>query len=304
MLVDLVPLPASLLLSPFPLPSTPTVRKVGRPTLANKFKVGRPAHANQFTARKKLPPTQIGEATLAGSSSRQPHIDPHATPPPVIPVDYEIIVDRSRVQAYIDKWEAKEYLQLRPDHLQWSPFLVTRGYGVDVPVGSIAKAPGGDVGEPNDGVGDGEAAYASAAASLAARAGNGLGTNHLVEQEINALAVDTIGSPKRQETTRTTSPIISPPSALSPMSQLLAASEAESPSFSNSVAAEPVTSTSALANGHAHSSMDFQTQFNAIQSSIAPSPLSSTAATSLFTSAVNSIARWSNGAPRGNQSAR
>ena len=296
MLLDTVPPPAPLPAATPLFFSTPTTER----------KAGRPTHASQLAARKK-PPTDIAKATLAGSSSRQPHIDPHAAPPTVIPVDYEIILDKSRVQAYLDKWEAKEYLQLRPDHLQWSPFLVTRGYGLDVPVGSIAKAPRGEIEVSNGGMEEGEIVHANAAASLAARVGNGLGTNRIVEQEIVASATDTNGSPTQRETNGPPALLFPAPSALSPLSQLLAASEAESTSRSYLAAPAPLPPSTTLTNGHAHSTMHFQpapTQYKTLGNSIAPSPPSSTAATSLFTSSLNGNGRWMDGSPRGNRLTR
>ncbi|KAK4695554.1 hypothetical protein P7C70_g8528, partial [Phenoliferia sp. Uapishka_3] len=58
--------------------------------------------------------------------------DPHSTPAVVIPKAYRIYWDAEVVRAHVEKYEAKEYLQLKPERLQWSPFLVTR-YGVEPP---------------------------------------------------------------------------------------------------------------------------------------------------------------------------
>jgi hypothetical protein len=85
-------------------------------------------HANQWTYRKKE--KAIVNATLAGSSSRQPHHDdPHAVQVLPVPEAYRIHFDRGVVEAHCNKWAAKGYLTLKTDKLQWSPFLVTRGYG-------------------------------------------------------------------------------------------------------------------------------------------------------------------------------
>jgi len=46
--------------------------------------------------------------------------------PFVIPVDYEIVWDKQVVRAYLDKWEAKGYLKLKPERLKWSPFIMVR----------------------------------------------------------------------------------------------------------------------------------------------------------------------------------
>ncbi|PPQ64138.1 hypothetical protein CVT24_008768 [Panaeolus cyanescens] len=46
--------------------------------------------------------------------------------PFVPPQHYEIRFDRTKVNAYIEKWESKGYLKLKPDKLQWTPYKVTR----------------------------------------------------------------------------------------------------------------------------------------------------------------------------------
>lgn len=95
---------------------------------------------NQWTARKRA--NKVATATLAGSSSRQPHHDdPHGSPAVVLPSTYRIHFDRAEVEALVEKNAKKGYLELKPEKLQWSPFLVTRGYGLGVHVGSTAKDP-------------------------------------------------------------------------------------------------------------------------------------------------------------------
>lgn len=91
--------------------------------------------SNQWTTRKRT--NKIATATVAGSSSRQPHEDDaHSIDSPIIPSNYKITIDREVIEAHVQKWEKKDYLQLKPDKLQWSPFLVTRGYGLSTEVGS------------------------------------------------------------------------------------------------------------------------------------------------------------------------
>ena len=46
--------------------------------------------------------------------------------PFVPPKNYEIQFDREKVTQYLRNWEGKGYLRLRPDKLQWTPYLVTR----------------------------------------------------------------------------------------------------------------------------------------------------------------------------------
>uniref|UniRef100_A0A8H7Y3Q1 Histone acetyltransferase n=1 Tax=Psilocybe cubensis TaxID=181762 RepID=A0A8H7Y3Q1_PSICU len=44
----------------------------------------------------------------------------------VPPKHYEIRWDREKVDAYLRKWEAKGYLALKPEKLQWTPYIVAR----------------------------------------------------------------------------------------------------------------------------------------------------------------------------------
>jgi hypothetical protein len=46
--------------------------------------------------------------------------------PFVAPKHYEIRFEREKVEVYLRKWESKEYLRLKPEKLQWTPYLVTR----------------------------------------------------------------------------------------------------------------------------------------------------------------------------------
>lgn len=46
--------------------------------------------------------------------------------PFVPPTHYEITWDRNRVDEYLRVWEAKGYLKLRPEKLQWSPYVLVR----------------------------------------------------------------------------------------------------------------------------------------------------------------------------------
>ena len=46
--------------------------------------------------------------------------------PFVPPKNYEIQFDHEKVAQYLRNWEGKGYLRLRPDKLQWTPYLVTR----------------------------------------------------------------------------------------------------------------------------------------------------------------------------------
>jgi len=46
--------------------------------------------------------------------------------PFVPPKDYEIVWDPETVKTYLDKWNEKGYLTLKPEKLKWSPFILQR----------------------------------------------------------------------------------------------------------------------------------------------------------------------------------
>ena len=46
--------------------------------------------------------------------------------PFVPPKDYEIVWDPEAVKTYLDKWNEKGYLTLKPEKLKWSPFILQR----------------------------------------------------------------------------------------------------------------------------------------------------------------------------------
>ena len=58
--------------------------------------------------------------------------------PFVVPKNYEIQFDRTKVEAYLSNWESKGYLKLKPEKLQWTPYIMTRnpketGVNIDLP---------------------------------------------------------------------------------------------------------------------------------------------------------------------------
>lgn len=69
-------------------------------------------HGNQHTRRK-----QLEDAARAVSEAET-----------TIPPQYRIVFERIQIaQDYLDKYSKKGYLELKPDQLHWTPFLVTRG---------------------------------------------------------------------------------------------------------------------------------------------------------------------------------
>ncbi|KAJ6577410.1 acyl-CoA N-acyltransferase [Mycena capillaripes] len=53
--------------------------------------------------------------------------DPEASKGPFVPpTQYEIRWDRDNVTEYLRNWESKGYLQLKPEKLQWSPYILAK----------------------------------------------------------------------------------------------------------------------------------------------------------------------------------
>ncbi|KAJ3483926.1 hypothetical protein NLJ89_g12022 [Agrocybe chaxingu] len=46
--------------------------------------------------------------------------------PFALPKHYEIHFDRAKVQEYVANWEKKGYMRLKPEKLQWTPYIVSR----------------------------------------------------------------------------------------------------------------------------------------------------------------------------------
>lgn len=60
-----------------------------------------------------------------------------------IPEHYEILWDRQAVRAHLERYAAKGYLELKPEHLKYTPFLVTRiTLGKDGMLHTLAMAKG------------------------------------------------------------------------------------------------------------------------------------------------------------------
>ncbi|GAA5912830.1 hypothetical protein JCM6882_000440 [Rhodosporidiobolus microsporus] len=110
-----------------------------------------PFRGNQWTTRKRLPKDKRPGGGGGGGGGRTAPSTPAGTtstaapasPPQkklVVPTAYRIHPDFAEVRAYVDKHfeSKKEWIRLRPDRLKWTPFLVTRGFGLGVDVGSTA----------------------------------------------------------------------------------------------------------------------------------------------------------------------
>lgn len=101
--------------------SPPPIRPSPGQTI--KFPKGR----KNGIARKHLQRMQTQDKELDGVKA-----------PFVIPKNYEIQFDRTKVEEYLRNWEAKGYLKLKPEKLQWTPYIMTRnpkepGINVDLP---------------------------------------------------------------------------------------------------------------------------------------------------------------------------
>ncbi|GAA6025649.1 hypothetical protein JCM11491_006679 [Sporobolomyces phaffii] len=157
-----------------PAPPHSALAALGDPGAAQKSTPAprAPFRGNQWTSRKRnngggegrgrgRPPS----AAAAASSRAQPsggggghgHAGHHHSPAPVIPARYRIHFDREVVDEYLDKNRKKDWIRLRPDKLKWTPFLVTRGFGLATEVGSTAIE-GATLGNPHGGeIGGGRA---------------------------------------------------------------------------------------------------------------------------------------------------
>lgn len=94
-------------------PTPPLVRP--SPGQSIKFSRGR----KNGLARRQLQRLQTQDKeTSDGPSSANGDFIP--------PKNYEIHFDRERVNEYLKKWEAKGYVKLRAEKLQWMPYLTTR----------------------------------------------------------------------------------------------------------------------------------------------------------------------------------
>ena len=101
--------------------SPPPIRPSPGQTI--KFPKGR----KNGIARKHLQRMQTQDKELDGVKA-----------PFVIPKNYEIQFDRTKVEEYLTNWESKGYLKLKPEKLQWTPYIMTRnpkepGVDVDLP---------------------------------------------------------------------------------------------------------------------------------------------------------------------------
>ena len=101
--------------------SSPPIRPSPGQTI--KFPKGR----KNGIARKHLQRMQTQDKELDGVKA-----------PFVIPKNYEIQFDRAKVEEYLTNWESKGYLKLKPEKLQWTPYIMTRnpkepGVDVDLP---------------------------------------------------------------------------------------------------------------------------------------------------------------------------
>ncbi|BGP06286.1 Histone acetyltransferase KAT7 [Rhodotorula toruloides] len=109
-------------------------RKTPRPS-GSASGTGTPRHpfyGNQWSAKKQR---------ASGSSGQHGGAGHHQSPKKlVVPTSYKIHPNREEVDAYLAQHfeSKKEWIRLRPEALKWTPFLVTRGFGLGVDVGSTA----------------------------------------------------------------------------------------------------------------------------------------------------------------------
>ncbi|GAA5968272.1 hypothetical protein JCM3765_000869 [Sporobolomyces pararoseus] len=134
---------------PVPSTSTPTT------TQSRNHHQPRGFRGNQWTSRKRQSGGGGGGNNTTNSSSRQPRSNSttrnnnhnkstnsnshgHGVlPPPTIPKNYKIHFDRETISNYLKKNSEKDWIRLKPTNLKWSPFLVTRGFGLETKIGNI-----------------------------------------------------------------------------------------------------------------------------------------------------------------------
>ena len=110
-------------------PTPPIIRP--SPGQSIKFPKGR----KNGVGRRQLQRLQSSHTPTYDGSSHSPtpktnghgeqHHDANKAPF-VAPKHYEIRFEREKVEVYLRKWESKGYLRLKPEKLQWTPYLVTR----------------------------------------------------------------------------------------------------------------------------------------------------------------------------------
>lgn len=77
--------------------------------------------------------------------------DPHAPSQPTVPkmtsaenrlpIHDKVVFNMDVVNAHLEKWKSKNHLSIKPDSLNWTPFLVTRGPHQDITAAMNSKDP-------------------------------------------------------------------------------------------------------------------------------------------------------------------
>lgn len=85
-----------------------------------------PGQSIKFPRGRKngLARRQLQKLQTQGKDTNEKHAPDNASFVP--PKNYEIEFDREKVNEYLRNWEKKGYVKLKPDKLQWTPYLTTR----------------------------------------------------------------------------------------------------------------------------------------------------------------------------------
>ena len=85
-----------------------------------------PGQSIKFPRGRKngLARRQLQKLQTQGKDTAEKHGPDNTTFVP--PKNYEIEFDREKVNEYLRNWEKKGYVKLKPDKLQWTPYLTTR----------------------------------------------------------------------------------------------------------------------------------------------------------------------------------
>ncbi|GAA5851137.1 hypothetical protein JCM3766R1_006580 [Sporobolomyces carnicolor] len=126
----------------------------GAQSSSRKQRLAGTGRSRHGTPRSTAPPAAGGGGSQGpdGQHHHDDHHHHHDQPRPTVPTRYKIHFDRDVVREYLDKNRKKDWVRLRPDRLKWTPFLVTRGFGLATEVGSTAIE-GSTVDTPGGGTG-------------------------------------------------------------------------------------------------------------------------------------------------------
>lgn len=98
---------------------------------------------DDLAAKRKQESNSKRSNSAGGMARKALARNPDKSQTTVIPEHYEILWDRQAVRQHLERYATKGYLELKPEHLKYTPFLVTRiTLGKDGMLHSLAMAKG------------------------------------------------------------------------------------------------------------------------------------------------------------------